>query len=526
MMMRRLRAALIGGAAAAVAFSLVAVFGSAGAGASPSVGRSLGSSPAKASNGTLKVLVVGGEWPNLDPALDTQDAADNALLSVIYGDLFQFGAHGKVIPDQATGYKFSNGGLTVDIFLRHGLVFSDGTPFTAQDVASNITRVLLPQNACICDADFAAVKSVTASGPDTVVMTLSRPFPPIISAFNTTGPDWTVDPTALAKEGTANFGQNPVGAGPYKVVHNAANSVLELTANPRYWKKGYPKVKNLTFTSVGSDTSAYDALQTGQGQVVGGITNIPLIKQVMHGSSSLRVYTSPATFYEFVSLNDRIPPFNNILAREALYYATNPKVLTSHLYGNLYSVVQSPTASGETFYIPKVPGYRTYNLKKAKALVNQLGGLSVTLATTANTQYWETEVTALQSMWQKAGIKVSLAFNDLEETLNQLKHNSWEALDSNWGGADPALALPTYFESNGPFTGIHDPTLDNLINQAAVATNKTARERLYKAVAARMNKMAEVPFLYQKPLFTFAAKSVHGISTDAVTYWENVSLSS
>jgi peptide/nickel transport system substrate-binding protein len=514
---------LVSGTVVVLTLALLAAFGSVGAGASPGVP----SGPAKASqsNGSLKVLVIGGEWPNLDPALDTQDAADSALLSTIYGDLFQFGPHGSVIPDQATGYKFTDGGMAVDISIRHGLTFSDGTPFTAQDVASSISRVLLPQNACICDADFAAVKSVTASGPDTVVLTMSRPFAPIIGAFNGTGPDWTVDPTALAKEGTTGYGQSPVAAGPYKVAHNAANSVLQLTANPLYWKKGYPKVKNLTYTSVGNDTSAYDALQSGQGQVAAGVTTIPLIKQVMHGSSSIKVYTTPATFYEFVSLNEKAPPFNNIVAREALYYATNPEVLVSHLYGGLYSVVQSPTASGEDFYIPKVPGYRTYNLAKAKALVKQLGGLSVTLATTANTSYWETEVTALQSEWQAAGIKVTLDFNDLEQTLIQLEHNNWEALDSNWGGADPALALPTYFESNGPFTGIHDPTLDNMINQAATTTNVATRLHLYKQVAARMNQLAEAPFLYQKPIFTFATKNVHGISTNAVTYWENVSLS-
>jgi peptide/nickel transport system substrate-binding protein len=522
---RRLRAGLVGSVTVLLTLGLTAAFGPVGAGASPTPGRPSTGHQAGSSNGTLKLLVIGGEWPNLDPALDTQDAADSTLLDSIYGDLFEFGAHGVPIPDEASGYKFLNGGMTVDISLRHGLVFSDGTPFTAQDVASSISRVLLPQNACICDADFAAVKSVTASGPDTVVLTMSRPFAPIIGAFNGTGPNWTVDPTALTKEGTTGFGQSPVGAGPYKVVHNAANSVLQLTANPSYWKKGYPKVKNLTFTSVANDTSAYDAILSGEAQVAAGVTTIPLIKQVMHGSSSIKVYTTPATFYEFVSLNETTAPFNNIKAREALYYATDPQVLVSHLYGGLYSVVESPTASGEDFYIPKVPGYRTYDLAKAKSLVKQLGGLSVTLATTANTPYWETEVTALQSQWQAAGIKVTLAMNDLEETLAQLEHNSWEALDSNWGGADPALALPTYFESNGPFTGIHDSTLDNLINEAAATTDNATRLHLYKEVAARMNQLAEVPFLYQKPIFTFATKNVHGISTVAFTYWENVSLS-
>lgn len=484
---------------------------------------STNSSSGPTRGGTLSVLVPNGEWPNLDPALDTQDTADASLLNAIYGGLFHFGPQGQVIYDQASGYQVSNGGLTVDISIRHGLKFSDGNPFTAQDVAWSINRVLLPKNACICDADFAAVKSVTASGPYTVVLTLSRPFAPIIEAFNNTGPNWTVDEAALQKMGTTAYGQTPVGAGPFKVVHNSASSTLKLTANPTYWDaKNYPLVDNLTFTSIGSDESAYSALETGEAQIASIITTVPLVHQVEQGHGKIRVVASPATGYEFVALNEKTAPFNNILAREAIYYATNPQALVTSLYDNLYSVVESPTAQGEDFYLPTVPGYRTYDLAKAKAIVKQLGGLSVTLATTTNSQYFETEVTALQSQWRQAGIQVKLVFNNLEQTLAQLRSGSWQAIDSQWGATDPALALPFYFESNGPFTGTHDPTLDSLINKAAGITNHAQRLSLYKQIAARMNQQAEVPFLYQKPLFIFANQSVQGLSSEAFPYFETV----
>jgi peptide/nickel transport system substrate-binding protein len=512
---------LMGAAAGAVAAMLAAALVSAGpAGAIPAA-RPSSAHAAPVKGGSLKVTITGGEWPNLDPALDNEDALDSQQLNAIYGGLFDFGPHGKVIPDEASGYKFTNGGLTVDIAIRPGVTFSDGTPFTAAAVAQSINRVLLPQNACICDSDFAAVKSVAASGPSTVVLTLSRPFAPIIQAFDDTGPNWTVDPAALASEGTTAFGQHPVGAGPFMVAHNVANSTLQLTANPRYWRKGYPLLKNLTFISTGSDQSAFSALEAGQAQVASLISTIPLIQQVMHGSSNIRVLNFPATFYEFVSLNETVAPFNNILAREALYYATDSQALVTHLYGGLYKTVESATAQGETFYIPKVPGYRSYNLAKAKALVKQLGGLTVTLTTTMNTQFWSNEATALASMWEKAGINVHIALTDLEEVLAQLKSNNWEALDSNWGAADPAIAMPTYFASNGPFTGIHDPVLDSLMNQAASTSNNATRLSLYKQIAQRMNKMAEAPFMYTKTLYSFALKSVQGIPTNQgdVPWW-------
>lgn len=474
--------------------------------------------------GTLTVLVPSGEWPNIDPAHDTQDTADAALLNSVYGGLFKFGTKGQVIPDLATGYSFSKNGLTVDISLRHGLKFSDGTPVTADDVAWSITRALDPKNACICDADFAALKSVTASGPDTVVLTLSRPFWSIIEAFNATAPNWIVDKAALEKMGTDAYQQTPVAAGPFKVVSNKPSTTLHLTANPSYWDAAnHPYVKDLIFTSVGTDQSAYAAVQAGQAQAASAVASIPIINQLKSQSSSIRVITGPALTYQFVSLNDKTPPFNNIVAREALYYATDANALVSSLYKGLYKVVQSPTTEGMDFYLPTVPGYRTYDLAKAKALVKQLGGLHVDLATTTNSQYFETEVTALKSMWARANIQTNIVINNLEQTLNQLRSGSWQALDSNWGGAvDPAPALPTYFESDGPFTGIHDPTLDHLIDQAAATKGHGARLALYKQVAERMSTQAEAPFLYEKPFFTIASGAVQGISSAHYPpYWEN-----
>jgi peptide/nickel transport system substrate-binding protein len=482
--------------------------------------------PAIKNGGTLNVAIQGGQWPGLDPATNTQDAADSTLQDAIYGDLFEQGPNGSIIDDMAQSFSWADHNLEGIITIRPGIKFTDGTPYTAADVASSFERDLTPSFACICDPNFTAVKSVTAKGDD-VLVHLSHPFSPLIAAIIGEAPNWAVDPTALNSMGEASYAQHPIGAGPFEVVSNSASASLVLNRNPHYFKKGEPHLAGITFTADASDQTALAAMQAGQIQE-SIMTTIPLIQQI-RSSRQFKVITPPAVAYQFVSLNETKSPFNNILAREALQYATNQKVLVQQLYGGLYKVVDGPTAPGELLYYgAKIPGYRSYNLAKATQLVKQLGGLSVTLATTANTQYWLNEVDALSGMWQAAGIKTTIAFNTLQNTLNQLSTNNWDALDSNWGRYDPAIALPTYFASDGPFTGTHDATLDGLINQLSAFANSNTRLKVNKEIATELTKTAGAVFLYSKNTFEVLSKNVEGngfANNDVQTLWEDVWMS-
>ena len=78
------------------------------------------------------------------------------------------------------------------------------------------------------------------------------------------------------------------------------------------------------------------------------------------------------------------------------------------MFSNLYPVTQGFTGPGGICYEPTVPGYPAYDLAKAKALVKQLGGLTVNLGTIQNLVAQET-TEALQTEWAAAGIKTTIA---------------------------------------------------------------------------------------------------------------------
>ncbi|MBO0886473.1 MAG: hypothetical protein J2O38_03690, partial [Acidimicrobiales bacterium] len=222
--------------------------------------------------GTLTVLELNGgigDWPaGLDPATNSLSAEDEPQNDAIYGQLFTQNSKGVPQPDLATGYKVLDGGMTVDINLRQGVNFTDGTPFNASAVAWNIQRDLDPKYACICDP-FFPIASVTTQGNYTVVLHMKQVYSPIIGAFSAIdSPDWVASPTAYQKMGEKAFSEKPVGAGPFEVVSDVLNSKLVLKKNPHYWQKGHPYLDGLVFQTVGTAESGYETLQTGAGQVL------------------------------------------------------------------------------------------------------------------------------------------------------------------------------------------------------------------------------------------------------------------
>jgi peptide/nickel transport system substrate-binding protein len=479
---------------------------------SKSSGTSSTSTTAKAKKGgALTVLedsAFAGAWPaGLDPATNTNGAANQPYMNSIYGQLFKLNEKGKIVPELVTGWKYEDGGKTVKLTLRQGVKFSDGTPFDADAVVFNIKRDL--KSTCTCRPVWP-VKSVSAEGADTVVLSFTRPFAAVIASFIDSNANWTASPTALKKLGEKKFRITPVGAGPFKVVSNKLSSELVLERNPTYWKQGRPFLDKLTFKSVGGDQAAYQALLAGQAQAYEGISTPQLVKQASK-NGKLKVTQQLSTSPYFMQLNTTIPPFDDPRARQAIYYASDSEAIRSHIFDNMYENTQGFTGPGGLFYEPKVEGYRGYDLEKAKALVKQLGGLTVNLGT-INVLVAKETIQALQSQWQQAGIKVKIDSYDLTGLIQAFQSKKWQAMLQTAGSYDPAQGVGLTFRmsSQSPFSGIKDPKLDKMLNDAAGTLDQGQRGQLYGQLAKYISDQAYGPFYFAFAPANIAAKGVTG----------------
>ncbi|GAA3765973.1 hypothetical protein GCM10022240_18070 [Microbacterium kribbense] len=555
---------LFGALALLVSFGLAATACTASPPTSPSAAGADAGTPQR--GGAITVLLdagfAGGWATGLDPATSNTVGANLSQMSAIYGGLFVLnadkdGKNGRIEPTQAESFKYSSDGLTLTIKLRSGMTFSDGTPVNADAVLWNWVRdldsgstsaptnVLLARNMkpkisselkqSILDAlpagydpvkveqDMGAIVPVDDL---TVEVHFSAVNATFINGLPGTNLNWLASPTAYKKLGAAAFKVTPVGAGPFTIASNTMSQKLALERNPHYFKSGLPYLDKLTFQSVTGDQVAYQTLQAGQADAIEGLSTVSLITKAQ-SNPDLQVTLIPPTSPYVIQLNTRMAPFDNIKAREAIYYATDWAAINKGVFNGNGEPSESFTASAGLFYTPKVPGYRTFDLAKAKALVQELGGLKIVL-NTISTGVAPVVVTALQTQWKKAGIDVELKTQALGDLISTFISGQWQSFLQTAGAWDPAtgIGVGVRFGSTSPFSGTPLPKgaanakdalkqrltthLDDLLASAAGTLDVAKRGDLYKQVAQIISDEAYAPFGFAFSPAEIVRKGVHG----------------
>jgi peptide/nickel transport system substrate-binding protein len=531
----RLRTGFLAGAVAVLTAVVAAC--SSGTNASSntgSTGASSGSTAAAGtpqSGGTLNYLVSGllSEWDlGLDPA--TGGAAPALYEDAIFSDLFRLTPSGGVDPVLASSYTVSNGGTVLTIKLRPNLKFSDGTPLNAAAVAWNFKRDLAtPSTASPVGSWPSLTKAGGLTTPDslTVVLKFVAPYAPLITTLIGSDVNHIASPTAFAKEGAKEFQKNPVGAGPFIMQTNQVDHQMVMTKNPNYFVRGEPYLDKLEFTTVSDDQTADEALESGSAQATQVTT--PTIFEQTKSKSSLTTTLFPGSTPTLVQLNTSAPPFNNKLAREAIYYATDSAAIAQHLYDSMFPASESFLGSGDLFYAKTVPGYLGYNPAKAKQIVQSLGGLNISLFGPSDPLNTET-LEALEQMWAQVGIKATVHPDSLEEQI-QAFNKPWQAALQSNGAFDPGISdgLPFRFLSTAEFSGVHDKTLNTMMAQADATLDASQRATDYHNIAAYIANQAYAPFLVDVAPASVVASDVHGpglsttvpiISTVIGPYWD------
>lgn len=496
-----------------IAFAVAAGLALTLAACTSSGGGAKGSSAASGSQthtagGTLTVAEP-QDWGSLDP-----DKANSATvrepLNAVYDRLFTTSATGAIEPDLATSYTVNAGGTVYTLTLRSGVAFQDGTPFDAAAVKVNLDRVRAANSGCSCATAFQYVTSVAAQNASTVVVTLSAPD----AAFPRSGlaglGALMISPTALQKYG-ADIGLHPVGTGPFEFVSAVSGYSLTLKKNPHYWKPGLPYLDGVVFKVVSDPQTEYSSVQSGAVQIADGIT----ATQAVQGKSDSRVVTQQAFGLSnyMVFFNTTTAPFNDIRARQAVTAATDRTAINQVLNQGLSSTdVDSPFSPSNPYYPGKtVPNAVGYDLAKAKALVAQLGGLTVTLTTIPSL---ETVAEALQSMWGQAGIKTVIKSMDEAAFGAAVFGHQYQAAPFYLTPPSEDPADTVYFvQSTSPANalGLKDSGVDALIRAGLSARSDSQRHEIYDQLSAKLAALTPIDYLAAVVQFRMTSKDVHGV---------------
>ncbi|HZU26773.1 MAG TPA: ABC transporter substrate-binding protein [Bryobacteraceae bacterium] len=180
-------------------------------------------------------LCLRSEPRTFDPLL-VEDESSETIRYLTSGVLVRLNrATQQVEPELATSWKILDGGRRIDFQLRPGVRFSDGSPFTAVDVAYTIRRVIDPNvHASIGDGfrtGDGSVRTVVRS-PESISVIFPAPFALLPTIF---------DQLAIVPA-NAPAGEKAV-LGPFMVADYKAGNYVLLRRNPNYWRRdeaGHP----------------------------------------------------------------------------------------------------------------------------------------------------------------------------------------------------------------------------------------------------------------------------------------------
>ncbi|MFP4325688.1 MAG: ABC transporter substrate-binding protein [Desulfonatronovibrio sp.] len=191
----------------------------------------LGVYPALAKKDTL-VLAVGGEnAEGYDPLLGWGSYGNPLFQST----LLKRDADLNIVPDLAKSWELSEDRIVWTVTIRDDIKFSDGTALTAKDVAFTFNKGLETGG----KIDLSPLKKAEAIDKTTIKLTLAQPDITFIHHLITLGivPEKLYGPE---------YGRNPVGSGPYKLVRWDEGQQMVVEANELYYGK-QPEIKRLVF---------------------------------------------------------------------------------------------------------------------------------------------------------------------------------------------------------------------------------------------------------------------------------------
>ncbi|RMH44259.1 MAG: peptide ABC transporter substrate-binding protein [Alphaproteobacteria bacterium] len=287
---------------------------------------------------------------------------DIEAASLVIEPLARYDQDGNMVPWLAEEIPtVENGGVASDLTsitwkLKPGLVWSDGSPVTAEDVKFTADYCMNEEMGCAQGSKFQGVKSVEVVDELTVKVTFEgpKPFPygPFVGAQSPIIQKAQFENCTGAKAPSctdANFG--PIGTGPFRVTEFRPNDVIQMEANPNYRDPNKPAFATLTFKGGGDAAAAGRAvLETGEFDYAWNLQLAPDVLANMEAAGKGKVVAGFGTLVEriMVNLTDPSPnlpegerstrkhphPFlSDPQVREALSLAIDRQLLTEIGYG-------------------------------------------------------------------------------------------------------------------------------------------------------------------------------------------------
>jgi peptide/nickel transport system substrate-binding protein len=442
------------------------------------------------------------------PTLNTQlTSSVPALFAAdVWADgLMTYDREGKRLPRLATSWEASEDGKTYTFKLREGVKWSDGQPFTAEDVVFTL-KAFGKYNTYLTKL-VPLVEDASAPDATTFILKLKQPLTATLDLFDKEvfplmpkhiydGQDVATHPANLA----------PVGLGPFKFDSWQSGQSITFVRNENYWDQGKPYLDSVIFALIPNPQQRLNAIINGEvNWFRPEVSQVKATQEAAeNGNFKVVQIVNNAPETAVVDLNLTREPLKNVKVRQALFHAIDRERIAQDVYQGLASPAKNAIPSQfKELHDPSVDYGKLYPFdpEKAGKLLDEAGyplkdgkRFSLELAV-ISVQPYNSVAQVVQSQWSAIGIDVKLAALDQQIWTNKVyKERDFDAsVISLTGRTNPVLGVDRSFvcnESSVPFanpTGYCNADFDAVALAAAAAPLGKQREpyRKYAEIVAR-----------------------------------------
>ncbi|MFA5551365.1 MAG: ABC transporter substrate-binding protein [Trueperaceae bacterium] len=435
-------------------------------------------------------MAMAAQPDTLDPQVTAATAAFQVSKS-IYDTLIEVDRAGNLVPALAASYAVSPDGLTYTFELVEA-TFHDGTALDAADVVATLDRIRAEETASPKRVEFQGIVSVAAQSDRTVVVTLSEPQPALLSSLAS---GWgAILPSEKLAEGH-DFGNQPVGTGPFSFVGWTRDNAITLAANPDYYQ-GAPQVEQVVIRFVTDSAVQLQGLLTGEFDVVDTVAAAD--QPVVEANPSLTLVREPSGLVLVAGINTRREYLSDARVRQALNLGVDTAIVMEVAY-NGGSQVGTFMEAGSPWYPESVQPF-AYDLETARALLREAGvpqGYTLDLVLP---QPYEAHIQAgqiVQDYLRDLGLDARIRIVEWGVWLSDTyggPRNFDITVVGHTGKLDPSGRLTGLGDPRTNYTGLDDPKLVGLIATANITPDHAARQALYTEALERIHEAA--PFIF------------------------------
>lgn len=459
----------------------------------------------------------------LDPAV-TFDNVDWRATYYCYDRLVKYKVENGVgltvvEPMIATSWEVSPDNKSWVFYIRRGIKFNDGNPLDAKAVKFTFDRILKINKGP--STYFSDIESINIIDDYAIQFNLKHPFAPFLSILATNAAS-IVNPNIMKYEKDGDMAQswlaeNIDGSGPFNMTEWQKDQRIVLEAKNNYWGEK-PKLKKVIIKVMNESTDQRMALEKGDVDIAVGI----LIDQIpkLEENVNIVVKKYPSQLCNYVYINTQKDILSNQKVRQALCYAVDYDNIIEYILNGYGLQMRGPIPKGMWGYSDKILQYKK-NIGKAKELLKEAGypnGFSIELMFSSYRPTWEQEALIIQSNLAEIGINLKLQQYANPVMRDKIDRGDFDLCMGVWSPdfADPYMFMNYWFDSkkfglSGNRAFYKNEIVDELINKAAVLSDREERGKLYLKAQQIIMEDAPYIFLYQTESIIPIRKEVKNI---------------